>query len=119
MAIGTSIPLAPATTGSASRLRSRSSPMSNSRRASSPTTRKNRVISPLLTHSRRSREIPCEPSRTERWVSQNDSYADGVTLAQTSATSAAATRTAALPVSVRRKSRSGVRASSPHVVCPV
>ncbi len=93
--------------------------MSNSRRASSPTTRKNRVISPLLTHSRRSSEIPCEPSRTERWVSQNVSYADGAALAHTSATSAAATSTAALPVSVRRKSRSGERVSSPHDVCPM
>ena len=44
------MPPRPARNGSASRLRTRSSPMSNSRRASSPTTRKNSAIRPEFTN---------------------------------------------------------------------
>ena len=58
IAIGTSMPPSPARNGSATRLRTRSSPMSHSRRASRPTTRKNRVISPEFTNSRRSIVMP-------------------------------------------------------------
>ncbi len=48
IATGTSIPPLPATSGRATRRRSRSSPMSNSRRASSPITKKKNVIRPLF-----------------------------------------------------------------------
>jgi hypothetical protein len=48
IAIGTSMPATPAASGSVSRRRSRSSPMSNPRRASRPTTKKKNVIRPLL-----------------------------------------------------------------------
>ena len=49
MAIAVAIPPIAASTGRAKRLRARSSPRSNSRRASRPTTKKKKVISPLLT----------------------------------------------------------------------
>ncbi|MGW5259102.1 hypothetical protein ACWERW_40645 [Streptomyces sp. NPDC004012] len=52
-------------------------------------------------------------------MSQNDVYAEGAALAQRSAASAAATRTAAPPVSVRKKSRSGERDPLLHSVWPV
>ena len=73
MAIGTIIPPRPVSTGSVSRLRSRSSPVSHSRRASRPTTRKKNVISPELTHSWTSMEIPVPPMRTDRVVAHTDS----------------------------------------------
>jgi hypothetical protein len=66
-------PAAPATTGSAKRRRSRSSPRSNSRLASRPTTKKKNVIRPLFTHPRRSSAIPAPPSRTDSWVDHSDS----------------------------------------------
>ena len=59
--MGTSIPPMPAASGRASRLRSRSSPMSNSRRASSPTTKKKSAIRPELIQYRTGSEIPCGP----------------------------------------------------------
>src|SRR5207237_736678 len=65
-AAGPSTPPAPATSGSASRRRPRSSPMSNPRRASSPTTKKKKVISPLLTQPRRSWERTAPPARISR-----------------------------------------------------
>ena len=71
MATGTAIPASPASSGSASLLRTRSSPTSNSRRASSPTTRKNSVISPVFTHSRTSRDTPEPPIVTDSGVAQN------------------------------------------------
>lgn len=92
--------------------------MSNSRRASRPTTKKNRVISPLFTHSRSPRETPPDPMRTDSSVCQKDAYEPGPRLAQARARSAAVSSTAALPVSVRRKSRSGPWALVPHSVCP-
>jgi hypothetical protein len=49
IATGTTMPPRPAASGSASRRRSRSSPMSKPRRASRPTTKKKNVIRPLLT----------------------------------------------------------------------
>src|SRR4051794_24930769 len=99
----------PARTGSSARLRSRSSPRSYSRRASSPTTKKKNVIRPLFTQSSRLCETDALPRRIESTVLQTRSYDDRSTLAQTSAAATAARISAALPVSVLRKSRSGVR----------
>ena len=48
-AMGTTVPPSPARRGRATRRRSLSSPMSNSRRTSRPAMKKNSVISPLLT----------------------------------------------------------------------
>jgi hypothetical protein len=59
-----------------------------------------------------------DPIRTERCVPQKSSYVPGPKFTQASAASAATSSTEALPVSVRRKSRSGVRSSSPYGVCP-
>src|SRR5262245_5338502 len=92
--------------------------MSNSRRASRPTTKKKNVISPLLTHSRRSWEISQSPRLIDSFVPHSDSYEDAWTFAHTSAANAAASRTAAPPVSVRRKSRSGVDKFRAHAVFP-
>ena len=69
--MGTTMPPSPARNGSATRLRTRSSPMSNSRRASSPTTRKNSAISPEFTNWRRSMTTPELPTRKESCVAQN------------------------------------------------
>src|SRR5207244_10302189 len=74
----------------------------------SPTTKKKNVIRPLLTHWRRSRTTLAWPSRIESVVPQTDSYDDASTFTHASAATAAARRTAAPPVSVRRNSRSGV-----------
>ena len=102
------MPPIPASRGNAKRRRSRSSPRSNSRRASSPSTKKKNVINPLFTQWRRSSEISAPPRWIESVVSQSDSYEDASTFTHTSAATAAASRTAAPPVSVRRNSRSGV-----------
>ena len=59
IAIGTIIPQSPATTGSVTRRRSRSSPMSNSRRASRPITKKKNAISPEFSQYRTDSERPC------------------------------------------------------------
>ncbi len=67
------MPPSAASTGTAIRLRSRSSPMSNSRLASSPTTRKKNVIRPSLTQWRRSVETLAPPRWIERFVVQTDS----------------------------------------------
>jgi hypothetical protein len=83
--------------------------MSNSRRASNPTTKKKNARSPELIQWRRSSERLAAPRCTESSVRHVDSYDDSEMLAQTSAAMVAPSRTAALPVSVRRKSRSGVR----------
>src|SRR5947209_17442174 len=98
----------PASTGSKARLRSRSSPRSNSRRASSPTTKKKNVISPLFTQSSRLCETDALPTWIERRVDQTRSYDARSTFAQKSAAATASRISAALPVSVRRNSRSGV-----------
>ena len=66
--MGTIMPLSPASSGSVSRLRTRSSPMSNSRRASSPTTRKKRAISPEFTNPRTSRVTPDPPTSIDNRV---------------------------------------------------
>src|SRR5256885_10661151 len=118
MEIATAIPPSPAKSGSANRRRSRSSPMSNSRRASRPTTKKKNVISPLFSQYRRSSEIPRPPTRIESTVCQTRSYEDESAFTHTSAAIAAASRTAALPVSVRRKLRSGVSRFLAHAVRP-
>ena len=73
MAIGTIMPPSPASTGSVSLLRTRSSPMSNSRRASRPTTRKNRAISPEFTNVRRSIARPWLSTRTSSGVDHSRS----------------------------------------------
>ena len=62
IAAGTSIPPMPATRGTASRLRSVSSPTASSRRTSRPITKKKTTISPSLTQWWRSIEIPRPPS---------------------------------------------------------
>jgi hypothetical protein len=118
MATGTTSPPRPAATGSASRRRSRSSPMSNSRRASRPKTKKKNVISPLFTHSRRSSDTPLPASRTDSRAPQTASYDDASMFTQASAASAMASSTAAPPVSVRRNSRSGVWRFRAHAVRP-
>ena len=107
-----------ATSGKANLRRSRNSPRSNSRRASSPTTKKKNVIRPLFTHSRRSSDTPQLPRSIESVVPQNESYDDASTFTQTRAATAAASRTAAPPVSVRRNSRSGVWIVRAHAVRP-
>ena len=116
MLTGTIMPASPTSTGSASRLRTRSSPTSNSRRASSPTTRKNSAISPEFTNPCRSVVMPWPPTTTDRRVVHTWWYVDRLTFAQIRAAIVAAARTEALPVSVRRKERSGV--SLPHKVRP-
>ena len=97
-----------ASSGRANLRRSRSSPRSNSRRASSPTTKKKKVIRPLFTQWRKSSATLPPPTRIESVVLHRESYDEASTFTQTSAATAAASRTAAPPVSVRRNSRSGV-----------
>src|ERR1022692_1597038 len=116
IAIGTIIPPRPTTSGSASRRRSRSSPMSNSRRASRPTTRKKNVISPEFTQPRKLSARPVVPTRIDSAVCHVAAYPDESMFAQASAASAAASSTAALPVSVRRNWRSGVSRLRAHTV---
>ena len=118
MTTGITRPPSPAATGSASRARSRSSPMSNSRRASRPKTKKKNVISPLFTHSRRSSDTPAPASRTDSRAPQTASYDDASMFTQASAATAMPSSTAALPVSVRRNSRSGVCRFRAHAVRP-
>ncbi len=90
--------------------------MSNSRLASSPTTKKKKLIRPPFSQCLRSCEIPWLPTRIESRVVQRCSYETSWTLTQTSAASVAASRTTALPVSVRRKLRSGVSTLRAHAV---
>ena len=73
MPIGTTMPPRPASTGRVSRRRSRSSPMSNSRRASRPMTRKKNVISPEFTQPCRSMARPVLPRCIDSRVAQNES----------------------------------------------
>ncbi len=56
------------------------------------------------------------PRTIESSVSQTLSYEDALTLTQTSAATVAPSRTAALPVCVRRKVRSGVSRFRAHAV---
>ena len=107
--MGTIIPPTPATSGRVSRLRWRSSPMSNSRRASTATTRKKKVISPEFTQVCRSPESSAPPRRNDSTVPQTVWYDCASMFTQARAATVAASRTAALPVSVRRNRRSGVR----------
>src|SRR5918999_466383 len=104
--------------GSTNRLRSRSSPRSSSRRASSPRTKKKNVIRQLFTHSRRGSETPASPTSSASVVSHSDSYDDAWMFTHARAATAAASKTAAPPVSVRRNSRSGVRALRDHARWP-
>ena len=73
MATAVAIPPIAASSGSANRLRSRSSPRSNSRLASSPTTKKKNVISPLFTQWRRSSATPAPPTSIESIIPQSAS----------------------------------------------
>src|SRR6266446_3331194 len=107
MATATIIPPRPARIGSATRRRWRSSPMSNSRRASRPTTKKKNVIRPLFTQWRRSCATLEPPTRIVSRVCHTVSYDDPWTFTHTSAATVAASRNAALPVSVRMNSRTG------------
>src|SRR5580765_5127139 len=118
MPIAPTMPPMPASNGKATRRRSRSSPRSISRRASSPTTKKKNVISPLFTHWRRSSETPASATLIDSFVLQSESYDDASTFTQTSAATAAASKTAAPPVSVRRNSRSGVSTLRAQAVRP-
>src|SRR5215213_8728266 len=118
IATATAAPPNPATRGRANRRRSRSSPRSNSRRASSPMTKKKNVISPLFTHSRSSSATPEPPMWMESVVSQSRSYEEASRFTQTSAATAAPSRTAAPPISVRRNCRSGVSTLRDQAVCP-
>ena len=92
--------------------------MSNSRRASSPNTKKKNVISPLLTHSRRLSDTPSPASRTDSRAPHTASYDDTLRLTHTSAATAAPSSTTALPVSVRKNTRSGVCRLRAHAVRP-
>src|SRR5215211_3913195 len=92
--------------------------MSNSRRASSPTTKKKNVIRPLFTQPCRSSETVEPPSRSESSVLQRASYEAEWTFTHVSAATVATSRTAALPVSVRRNSRSGERTLRAQAVRP-
>ena len=56
------------------------------------------------------------PDRISSTVCHVAAYPDGSMLAQASAASVAASRTAALPVSVRRNRRSGVSSLRAHTV---
>src|SRR3984885_12482513 len=116
MAIGTTIPPRATTSGSASRRRSRSSPRSNSRRASRPATRKKNAISPEFTQPCQLSARPVVPDLITSTVCHVAAYPDGSMLAQASAASVAASRTAALPVSVRANCRSGVSSLRAHTV---
>ena len=118
MATAIAMPPIPASSGRANRRRSRNSPRSNSRRASRPTTRKKKVISPLFTQWRRSSATPEPPRSIESIVVHSESYDDASTFTQTSAATAAASKTAAPPVSVRRNSRSGGGNVRAHAVRP-
>src|ERR1022692_323239 len=90
--------------------------MSNSRRASRPTTRKKNVISPEFTQPRKLSARPVVPTRIDSAVCHVAAYPDESMFAQASAASAAASSTAALPVSVRRNWRSGVSRLRAHTV---
>ncbi len=92
--------------------------MSNSRRASSPTTKKKNAIRPALTHSLRSSVIPWSPTAIASSALQSRLYDDASILTQTNAATVAASRIAALPVSVDRKSRSGVGTLRAQAVVP-
>src|SRR4051794_791103 len=83
--------------------------MSISRRASRPTTKKKNVMRPLLTQPRRSWLSTWPPSRNDSVVVQTSSYDDVSMFTQTRAATAAVSSTAALLVSVRRKTCNGVR----------
>src|SRR2546423_15125645 len=63
--------------------------------------------------------MPELPTRNATVVCQTRAYEPSSTFAQRSATTAAARSTAALPVSVRRKVRSGVSRLRTHAVRPV
>src|ERR687886_152916 len=112
------MPPSAASRGNANRRRSRSSPRSSSLRASSPTKKKKNVITPLFPPPRRSSATPDPPSSIESLVDQSESYDPASTFTHTSATTAAASRTAAPPVSVCRNSRSGVWSVRAHAVRP-
>src|SRR5205085_6745973 len=73
-----------------------------------PTVKKKNVISPLFTQPRRSWATSQPPTRTANVVPQTAWYEAACTFTQASAATAAASRTAAPPVSVRRNERSGV-----------
>src|SRR5690349_11613224 len=62
--------------------------------------------------------MPCEPTLIDSSVLQTDAYDDESMFAHSSAATAAARRTAALPVSVDRKLRSGVGMLRAHAVVP-
>src|SRR3984957_14414682 len=95
--------------GRAIRRRSRNCPISISRRASRPVTKKKKVIRPSLIQWRRSWDIPLLPIWMDSLVVHKDSYElDQGELAHIKATSTAPKSTAAPPVSVVRKSRTGV-----------
>ena len=81
-------------------------------------TKKKNVIKPLFTQWRRSSVTPEPPTRIESTVCQTRAYEPASMLTQTSAASVAASRNAALPVSVRRKSRSGVSRLRAQAVRP-
>src|SRR6202034_1145073 len=81
-----------------------------------PATRKKNAISPELTQPCRSSATPAPPIRTDSTVSQQVRYEDGSAFDQTSAAIVAASKTAALPVSVRRNWRRGVWRLRSHAV---
>jgi hypothetical protein len=80
--------------------------------------KKKNVISPLFTQPRRSCDTPAPPTRMDSCVCQTVSYDDASAFTHASASSAMASRTAALPVWVRRNTRSGVWRFRAHAVRP-
>src|ERR1700684_4462401 len=117
MSTATDAPPSAEIAGRAMRRRSRSCPMSISRLASSPVTRKKKAIRPSLIQWRRSWEIPLPPSWIDSLVVHSDSYElDQGELAHTHAARMAPSSTAAPPVSVVRKSRTGVARLRAHAV---
>ena len=71
---------------------------------------------PLLTQWRRSCATLAAPRRTDSVVFQNALYDEASRFTHTSAAIVAASRIVALPVSVRRNSRSGVSRLRVHAV---
>jgi hypothetical protein len=80
--------------------------------------KKKNVISPLFSQYRRSCEIPHPSSWIVSLVCQTLAYEEASALTHASAATVARSRTAALPVSVRRKLRSGVSRFRAHAVRP-
>jgi hypothetical protein len=81
-------------------------------------TKKKNVISPLFSHSRSVSSTPSPSRSIASKVSHSSWYEEASTFTHTSAATAAASSTAAPPLSVRRNSRSGLWTRRADAVCP-